>query len=69
MAGMTMFISFMRFNSIKVRLRLFALDSNNNTNGFQFHKGAIKTEYMKAARRELIRFQFHKGAIKTIIHH
>ena len=33
---------------------------------FQFHKGAIRTEYIEKKIKEIL-FQFHKGAIRTVL--
>ena len=35
-------------------------------NGFQFHKGSIKTIENRNANSEVAKFQFHKGSIKTV---
>ena len=54
------------FNSIKVRLKQWQLDSfTTDYLLFQFHKGTIKTNAQVMRLNALLWFQFHKGTIKT----
>ena len=54
------------FNSIKVRLKPELKTSYDRFDGFQFHKGTIKTRFPERKRGlARIAFQFHKGTIKT----
>ena len=54
------------FNSIKVRLRLYAAELRDRQAKFQFHKGTIKTMSTDQEQRVAKLFQFHKGTIKTL---
>ena len=53
------------FNSIKVRLELVRDSFSSGSTAFQFHKGAIRTEYSRLPLDRFNGFQFHKGAIRT----
>ena len=53
------------FNSIKVRLEHFRRRVEIALDLFQFHKGAIRTAWVKILTHRFPRFQFHKGAIRT----
>ena len=58
-------ITYLYFNSIKVRLELSGFLNFLFSLLFQFHKGAIRT-YSRVAIAALQQvFQFHKGAIRT----
>ena len=54
------------FNSIKVRLEPSGTSGSTIINvSFQFHKGTIRTNDIKAVRNLDYKFQFHKGTIRT----
>ena len=55
------------FNYIMVRLRQGTFDACYAFAEFQFHYGAIKTEFGQQLASCYKLFQFHYGAIKTII--
>ena len=40
-------------------------DFSDKSVGFQFHKGAIRTNVYAQAFASTAKFQFHKGAIRT----
>ena len=58
-------ITYLYFNSIKVRLEQCFSPLILKDSQFQFHKGAIRT--VKAVTDKIFyeAFQFHKGAIRT----
>ena len=53
------------FNSIKVRLKREKRECVIYRDGFQFHKGTIKTCDVTMVKGIPQLFQFHKGTIKT----
>ena len=54
------------FNSIKVRLEHELTPSSVvRDDGFQFHKGTIRTRILGSRRTQQKLFQFHKGTIRT----
>ena len=55
------------FNSIKVRLERSIISHMRCYFPFQFHKGAIRTQFGSESVVNLNLFQFHKGAIRTNI--
>ena len=57
------------FNSIKVRLEQLRHRNKCQSNQFQFHKGAIRTQSFETNLKLSTPFQFHKGAIRTIDEH
>ena len=56
------------FNSIKVRLEPERSGYRIENRKFQFHKGAIRTDFNVARLVLIYSFQFHKGAIRTTLH-
>ncbi len=57
--------TFSHFNSIKVRLEPASIEKPICKNGFQFHKGTIRTKLSQAFEDCENVFQFHKGTIRT----
>ena len=55
------------FNSIKVRLNLYAKPQRELVQEFQFHKGTIKPPDTRPFFAIAMTFQFHKGTIKPVV--
>ena len=54
------------FNSIKVRLEPSSTPLKAAEEGFQFHKGTIRTILKVPLNIKISLFQFHKGTIRTL---